>query len=141
MQSLAALAQQLTDAANSEKLDMVPLLVEQFSRFDSTEHAQTVAAAWLQIVPAMSDHAYHDRCVERFIDAIRLLIEEGHLESKVAAKQLVQATPDAGWNNSELSILAAEGEPGILYAVVREMLGHPASETFVQAVAPRFWSG
>ena len=137
VQNLAALAQQLTDAATSEKLDMVALLVEQFSRFDSTEHAQTVAAAWLHIVPATRDHAYHDRCVERFIDAIRLLIEEGHLDSKVAAKQLVQATADAGWNNSELSILAAEGEPSILYAVVREGLGHPASETFVQAVAPR----
>ena len=136
VQSLAALAQQLTDAATSEKLDMVPLLVEQFSTFDSTEHAQTIAAAWLQIVPATRDHVYHDRCVKRFIDAIHLLIEGSYPESEVAAKQLVQATVDSGWNNSELSILAAEGEPSILYAVVRERLGHPASETFIQAVAP-----
>jgi hypothetical protein len=122
VQSLAALAQQLTDVATSEKLDMVPALIEQFSVFDSTEHAQTVAAAWLHIVPATREHAYHDRCVERFIDAIRLLIEEGHPESEVAAKQLVQATADAGWNTSELSILAVEGEPSILYAVVPRIL-------------------
>jgi hypothetical protein len=137
VQSLTALAQQLTDVATSEKLDVVPLLIEQFATFDSTEHAQTVAAAWLHIVPATRDYVYHDRCVERFIDAIRLLIEESHPEAEVAAKRLVQATADAGWNNSELSILAAEGEPSIMYAAVRERLGYPASETFVQAVAPR----
>ncbi|MBI4331982.1 MAG: hypothetical protein HY673_11940 [Chloroflexi bacterium] len=137
VQSLASLAQQLAVAVVPEKLDMIPALIEQFSRFDSIEHAQTVAAAWLDIVPATRGHACHDRCVERFIDAIRLLIEEGLPESKAAAEQLVQATADAGWNASELSILAAEGEPGVLYGVVRGGLGHPAFETFVHAVAPR----
>jgi hypothetical protein len=137
VQNLASLAQQLTVAAAPEKVDMIPALIERFTRFDYAEHAQTVAAAWLDIVPAARGHACHDRCVERFIDAIRLLIEEGHPESKAAAEQLVQATADTGWNASELSILAAEGEPSVLYEVVRGRLGHPAFETFVQAVAPR----
>ena len=109
VESLAALVQQLTDIATPEQLDMVSALIEQFARFDYTENAQTVAAAWLDIVPAMRGHACHDRCVERFIDAIRLLIEAGQPESKAAAEQLVQATADTGWNASELSILAAEG--------------------------------
>ena len=137
VESLAALAQQLTDIATPEQLDMVSALIEQFARFDYTENAQTVAAAWLDIVPAMRGHACHDRCVERFIDAIHLLIEAGHPESMAAAEQLVQATVDTGWNASELSILASEGVPSVLYAVVRGKLGHPAFETFVQAVAPR----
>ena len=137
VQSLAALAQQLTDVATPDKLDLVPPLVEQFARFDSTEHAQTVAAAWLHLVPAMRDYACNDRCVERFIDAISLLTEEGHPDSMAAVEQLVQATADTGWNADELSILAAEGEPNVLYKVVRGRLGHPAFETFVHSVAPR----
>jgi hypothetical protein len=137
VESLVALAQHLTDTATPEQLDMVSALIEQFARFDYTENAQTVAAAWLDIVPAMRGHACHDRGVERFIDAIRLLIEAGHPELTAAAERLIKATAETGWNASELSILAAEGVPSVLYEVVRGRLGHPAFETFVQAVAPR----
>lgn len=57
VQSLASLAQQMAVAAAPEKLDMIPALIEQFSGFDSTEHAQAVATAWLDIVPATRGHA------------------------------------------------------------------------------------
>ncbi len=134
LQDLTAFAKQLGQGRLEKQVERTNSLVERFDGFDLVEHAHIAAAAWTKIVPAMRNHDVHKRCVQCFIDALRLLSAEN--QDGAAIENVLEETIDAGWNAREFSDLAAEIDPGRLFRVVRQNEGNPDFKIFIQTVGP-----